>query len=87
MNARFDYWPSGSLKAMTNAWGANYWLHSDAAGACSACGNSGSVTDYVGRVTDSVTSAHGLPLQAIRRASGGATGANAATNTIIISVQ
>ncbi len=77
----FGYWPSGSLKAMTNATGTNFWLYSDAAGACSACGNSGSVTDVLARVTESVTSAHGLPLQTIRRASAGATGANAATNS------
>jgi YD repeat-containing protein len=77
----FDYWPSGSLKAMTNATGSNYWLYSDAAGACSACGNSGSVTDCWGRVTESVASPHGLPLQTIRRAYAGATGADAATNT------
>jgi len=78
---RYGHFPSSSLKAMTNALGTNYVLYSDAAGACSACGNSGSVTDCLGRVTESVTSPHGLPLQAIRRASAGATGANAATNT------
>ena len=69
----FNYWPSGSLMAMTNALGA-YWHYSDAAGACSACGSSGVVTDYLGRVVESVTTPHDLPLQTIRRAYAGATG-------------
>jgi RHS repeat-associated protein len=78
----FAYWPSGSLMAMTNATGSNYWQFSDAAGACSACGNSGTVTDALGRVTVSVQSSHGLPLQTIRMAYADATGANAATNSV-----
>ncbi len=77
----FSYWPSGSLQALTNATGM-YWLYSDAAGACSACGNSGMVTDAWGRVTESITSSHDLPLQKIRFAYAGATGTYAATNSV-----
>ncbi len=80
---RFVYWPSGSLKAVTNAFGTNYWLYSDAAGACSGCGNSGSMTDCLSRVTETVTSPYGLPLQTIRRAYAGATNSDAVTNSII----
>ena len=39
------------------------------------------MTDALARVVESVTTAHGLPLQSIRRTSPGATGANAATNS------
>lgn len=77
----YGYWPSGSLMAMTNAAGS-YWLYSDAAGACSACGNSGSVTDILGRVTVTVTSPHDLPLQTIWLAYPGASGDDAVTNSI-----
>ena len=79
---RFAYWPSGSLKAMTNATGTNYLLYTDAAGACSVCGNSGTITDTLGRVIETVQTPHGLLSQTIRRASSNAAGDRAATNTI-----
>ncbi len=77
----FAYWPSGSLMAMTNATGTNYWLYSDAAGACASCGSAGTITDPLGRVTESVQSSHGLPLQAIRRSTNNAPGDECATNS------
>ncbi|MCL4789108.1 MAG: hypothetical protein KJ070_20325 [Verrucomicrobia bacterium] len=64
---RYAYYPSGSLKAMTNAFGTNFWQYSDAAGACAGCGNAVSVTDPIGRITESIASPYGLPVSTIWR--------------------
>ncbi len=42
--------------AIANAFGTNYWLCSDAAGAYSSCGYCGSVTDCLERVTEQINS-------------------------------
>jgi RHS repeat-associated protein len=78
----FAYYPGGSLKSMTNAL-ANVWTYSDSGGACSSCGSAitNTVTDPLLRVTETVNSIYGLPLQVIRRSSAGATNANAVTTS------
>jgi RHS repeat-associated protein len=63
----YSYYPSGSLQAMTNAFGTNYWRYSDAAGACSGCGSSLSVTDPFDRATENIASPYGLPLSTVWR--------------------
>lgn len=50
---------------MTNAFGTNFWLYTDAAGACAACGNAVSVTDPFGRVTESLGTPYGLPVSTV----------------------
>ncbi len=82
--ALYAYNPDGSLAAMTNAFLTNAWFYSyETGGGC--CGGSGATTtvkDPLDREVARMASSYGLPLQTIRRASAGATGANAATNSI-----
>jgi RHS repeat-associated protein len=59
--------PDGSLAAMTNAFGTNVWTYSyeTGGGCCGGNGASASVTDPLGRVSKTVRSPYGLPLEAI----------------------
>ncbi len=80
----YTYNPDGSLAAMTNAFLTNGWVYSyeTGGGCCGGSGATATVKDPLAREITSVASSYGLPLQTIRRASAGATGANAATNSI-----